>query len=97
MHNDTCYTLLGLIYFYLFVHLLQLYKILNELGTIKMLISTDEWCDGLPQILRYDGYGVPDGHSTNGSLALIFSKHWVPNPFPEFPEYDLLSDMCALG
>jgi len=61
-----------------------------------MLISADEWCDGLPEILKYNGYyGVPDGHSTNGSLALIFAKHWAPNPFPEFPEYDLLSDRCA--
>uniref|UniRef100_A0A2S2P3N1 Uncharacterized protein n=1 Tax=Schizaphis graminum TaxID=13262 RepID=A0A2S2P3N1_SCHGA len=77
-------------------HRCSLYKILNELGTIKMLISADEWCDGLPQILRYDGYGVPDGYSANGSLALIFSKPWVPNPFPEFIEYDLLSEMCAL-
>ncbi|XP_026821764.1 uncharacterized protein LOC113560203 [Rhopalosiphum maidis] len=75
----------------------SLYKILNELGTIKVLISADEWCDGLPQMLSYDGYGVPNGYSTNGSLALIFAKHWVPNPFPEFLEYDLLSDMCALG
>jgi hypothetical protein len=58
------------------------------------VISADEWCDGLSEMLGRDDHEVPDGHPTNGSLTLFFAKSRVPNPFPEYPEYDILSDMC---
>ncbi|XP_060848516.1 uncharacterized protein LOC132927981 [Rhopalosiphum padi] len=60
----------------------SLYKILNdELRSIKMVVSGDEWCDGLPQMLESEEDAGPNRNASIGSFGLLFTKN-VVHPLP---------------